>query len=287
MKSICVIAALGRKYQKLGLTAAKSFAKWHPEVPLYLLSDKDLGSFPWYDPERPYPPGVTKFLLAASMWQTYEEVHGEKVKCIVLGADTITCARLDEFLDNDGPDVLCTLDYPYALVYGKQVISPAERHVNADVVCFNSFRSLDRTIQSAHLHEVYHEQGALNALINATGSATTSLIVDSYDTADVLYNARAKGNVCGGKLQPIDYTTTFWIEDDKLFSPAFNDGKVIQGTRKQIKVWHHAQGFGHCSEELMKSELNLWANERFPASIRQFFVDHCDAGVFFNVPFMF
>jgi len=34
-------------------------------------------------------------------------------KVIVLGADTITCARLDEFLDNNEDDVLATLDYNY------------------------------------------------------------------------------------------------------------------------------------------------------------------------------
>jgi len=89
---------------------------------------------------------------------------------IVLGADTITTSRLDEFIDDDEHDIIASLDYPYTghkfrmtekmnLLAKKDFI-----HVNADVVCFNNIHAIEDTMKFG-TSGPYYEQGGLNRMI--------------------------------------------------------------------------------------------------------------------------
>ena len=113
-KTVCVIYYTDIRFKNMALSAAKSFKKHHPDVDMFLYdSHSYMTAFGGIFPGRvisDYPPGVAKFVLA--QWTV---VCGDYKKVIVLGADTITCARLDEFLDDDESDVIATLDFNYPL----------------------------------------------------------------------------------------------------------------------------------------------------------------------------
>ena len=113
-KTACVIFYTDVRYYNMATAASKSFIKYHPEVDTYLYDSYNyITAFEGEFPPRvvnDYPAGVSKFVLA--LWTV---ICGNYRKIIVLGADTITCARLDEFLDDNESDVIATLDFNYPL----------------------------------------------------------------------------------------------------------------------------------------------------------------------------
>jgi len=89
---------------------------------------------------------------------------------IILGADTMTCSRLDEFIDDDEHDIIASLDYPYKghkfkMTKENEVLAKKDFiHVNSDVVCFNNQQALEDIIANSTAGP-YYEQGGLNKII--------------------------------------------------------------------------------------------------------------------------
>jgi hypothetical protein len=97
------------KYDSLAKCAVDSFKKFHPEIELHYINDTNF--IKYYEKyfqsyELVDHIGIVRYMLAYDIMlkENYD-------KLIVLGCDTITCSRLDEFI-NSTEDVLATLNYP-------------------------------------------------------------------------------------------------------------------------------------------------------------------------------
>ena len=269
-KVLCYIFSCGDRFKSLANCAGRSFKQWHPHIDTLWEHYTEIKNEPVL--------GLAKFKYA------YNAVtKGNYDKVIILGSDTITCSYLNEFFNNK-EDILCTLDYPYRLKT-EYVTTPRDGHVNADVVCFNNINALNDIINLAiNYPTVYHEQGALNQLLYSSniyiqeyGPITkyTSKIVDApYDRSNVIYNARAKGNIVAesGSKPWKKYTTQFKVIDNKL----------ISYDNKHIKVWHYCDGLGGLSNEGFNELINKWKFEWFNTQTKQFFTSQCNCGDFFN-----
>jgi hypothetical protein len=290
----CMIYYYGERYKKIGKCAVDSFMKHHPDIEMYHIGDHNRHL---YQANRFYETingGTLKYMFAAEVMK-----KNKLDKIIILGGDTITCARLDEFVDND-EDVLVTLDYPYqfqATVGPRLIASPDnETHLNADVVCFNNYNALKRSIRLSLLHKEYREQGGLNELIWSHGKHDyTYKIVDGpYDESGVIYNVRSKGNIClpyeyqdhsavTGKppeFPPYEkpwglYLKQFYVKDEKLYNK----------DHKQIKVWHYCDGFGMLSAENFKNLVTNYIQNWFNEETKRFFKEQCACGDFFEKEF--
>jgi len=127
MKTACLILALGKKYESLGLCAKNSFKKFHPDVDLFYITDENAKEYKSY--------GINGSRFGWSKLYYAMEIMSEHSynKMICLGADTITCSRLDEFLDNNKDDVICTLDHNIQYTYFDGVVEDWQT-VTADYV---------------------------------------------------------------------------------------------------------------------------------------------------------
>jgi len=152
----------GERYEKLGKCARESFKKFHPDIPLHHVDDVKESEFTCaLNP--PECKGIFKYMLAHEIM-----IRHSYDKMIILGGDTITCGRLDEFLNND-EDILTTLNIPvselhpfYSLVEEEIIIAQTRcesiNHkkeyysYNADVVCFNNPAALKAVIESGLQH---------------------------------------------------------------------------------------------------------------------------------------
>ena len=114
----CLVYYWGERYEKIGKIAVDSFKKFHPDVTLHHIDDRTRENYSSSKFIKEYGTAVHKFMLA------YEIMIKHKYdRIIILGADTITCSRFDEFLGGkinfgspanlDKYDVITTLDYPY------------------------------------------------------------------------------------------------------------------------------------------------------------------------------
>ena len=116
MKIGCLIYFFGKKYQKIGNCAVSSFKKHNPDVVVHHIHEGNEAEYECYKLKEQLAKsiniGLYKYMLAADIMKKHSYD-----KMIVLGGDTITCARLDEFIDNNEADIIGTLDYPYAVSY--------------------------------------------------------------------------------------------------------------------------------------------------------------------------
>lgn len=277
-KVACIIYFYGKAYQGLGRCAVDSFKKHHPEVDMFHVNEENSGDYQATVSMKAgtIAAGSYKFLLAAEIMLKHKYD-----KVIVLGADTITCSRLDEFIDNDKDDILVGLDYPYQLVINGQAITPpdlVDAHVNSDVTCFNNVEPLLEIVRIANNFGPYVDQGALNYIIWSGKYDFSYNIVDApYDLSPVVYNARSKGNIVGqpGEKPWGKYTNKFYVKDDKLYT----------GDNKQIKIWHYCEGFGTVPTQQFIQLVNLWINDWFNEDTKKYFKEHCDCGTFFEKDF--
>ncbi len=288
----------------MGQCAVRSFKKHHPDIPLHVVNDDSLHLYEksvkyldgaWKNAdtsERKKIPGVFKFMVAAEIM-----VKHKYDKIIILGADTITCARLDEFLDDDEHDILGTLDYPYPLVDGGWLLAGDDEvdgyHLNADVLCIRGTQPLLQMIRESSRFPHYAEQGALNFVTWMTYDSCdldtrkySCRIVDGpYETSDVVYNVRSKGNI----PLPPDYQgkNTKYPCYEKPWAPflqkfSVNDGKLYDNNNKHVKVWHYCDGFGSMSDEEYDKIMNNYTLKWFNDETKDFFKEHCDSGDFFE-----
>jgi len=275
MKIGCVIFFFGKKYEALGNCAVSSFKAWHPDIDLLHVNEHNVEEFDASRFFKKIPHGPFKYLLAYEALKTrgYDKI-------IILGADTITCGRLDEFINDNESDVVVTLDYPYQLVTPRFSGPDSESHLNSDVICFNNPLVIKEIINLIGHYPIYLDQGALNETIWSDQYNFKFNIADGpYEESKVVYNARAKGNITAGPGQKPwgKYTNKFYVKDNKLYT----------GDDKQIKVWHYCDGFGTISDNQFKALMNKWVFEWFNEDTKTFFKEHCGCGGFFEKEFAF
>lgn len=266
--------------------AINSFKYWNPEIDVHFVNDLNLEDYlktlnitEYYDNL-----GIMRIQIIKEFMKYYKYD-----KVIMMGVDTFTCSRLDEFIENNTDDLICSSGPPYAFIktdYWQPKIESFifngveykdVSFINADVTCFNSLKSAEIVYQTTLEYWTNHaEQGGLNyCYINQNELGIKVSIVDfPYMTANSLYNVRSKGIACGGNqmykgnLYSGNYkdinntiignvypTTTYYVKDDKLYT---NDGK-------QIKVFHYAEGLGAKTkeeyDELIDEIKFMWFNK--------------------------
>lgn len=292
MKIGCLIYARGAFHERLAFCASRSFKKWHPAIPVIAVKSSEVIAdieVTESSQEMAMPVGTRKYAVG---YRVMKELNLDKL--IILGADTITCSRLDEFLDDNEHDILTTLDYPYPLVTpnydGKVQGNP---HVNADVVCFNNAEALKLIVERAHLHGNYFEQGALNEVCYAGEMKFSSRSVDfPYESSEVVYNARAKGNIIArAGFKPFyPFVFEFVVKDSKVTIPVEATNRLREKLNcltkeKHLKVWHYCDGFGTLNLDGQIGLMNDWFSKGFNEETKKFFKDHCDCGDFFDGEF--
>lgn len=277
MKTGCFILSDKFKYKKLHECAINSFSHFHPEIHTFSYDYQ----YQLIDKLQKIPIGIARLYLAYSIFK-YENLD----KLIILGADTITCSRLNEFIDENNFDILTTLDYPYRLIVQNKIFSKDdEDHVNADVVCYNNINALKEVIEkSMEIRTEYYEQAALNFVCNMQNKFTSKIVDGNYESSNVVYNARAKGNLCASaNTSPwFKYTSKFKVIDGKLYTGTHEN----ISKSKQIKVWHYCDGLGTYHNESFENKINSWINDGFNQETKDFFTNECDCGDFFKQKFI-
>jgi hypothetical protein len=265
------------------INAVNSFKKWNPEVEVHYIDDNNLLEYleklnmdNYYDHV-----GLLKIHFSKELMKYYKYD-----KLISLGIDTLTCSRLDEFLDNNEDDMICTLGAnhtvetihyttPTAIFKEGDITITDTISINGDVVCFNNQKVLDTLYDVSIQYWTDHaEQGGMNYcyLHQKELDIKVSIVEFPYHKSKVVYNVRSKGVIGGyclvrGKVlngrkgQVIDDvypSLEFYIDKDKLYTK----------DHKQIKVFHFCEGLGYrmdtdelSYEEQVYEIKHMWFNE--------------------------
>ena len=279
------------RYNELAQCSLNSFKKFHPDVELHYVNDFNLSEYH----EKYFKSfdlvdhiGIVRYMLAYDMM-----LQDNYDKMIVLGCDTITCDRMDEFINNS-EDILATLNYPcqestdYWTTPYFEIAPDVYDHgnINADVVCFNNSAALKKVIDLSIEHFTHFgEQGALNELAWVDKSYSVKIVDFPYPTSPVVYNARSKGvfgtnMIVNGVLAkhgpPLDGTPSplkrFYVNDNKLYT----------GDHKQIKCFHFVEGLGGRSDEEFNAIMNDFKYKWFNVDTIKFFKEQCGCSEFFN-----
>jgi hypothetical protein len=173
-KICCVIYHTGEMYKKIASNAVNSFKKYHPDIQLFEVTDDNIGDYHFSKNinfsidgiETEIDPGARKFFIAYELMK----LRGYK-KVICLGADTITTARLTEFIETPA-GIAVTSDYPDANGFpwehnGKMIfMQPAS--VNKDP---NS-----APIPITEFHKIYEESYKNNTLVADVGYVNADVV---------------------------------------------------------------------------------------------------------------
>jgi len=246
------------KYNPLAADAINSFKKFHPDCDVFFIDNNNFEEYcelfrTKNEIELYQNVGILKFILSYYIMDFYGYD-----KIISMGIDTITCNRLDEFL-NKNTDILATLNYPcqesteyWTTPYIKYIHDGKEYfdhgNINADIVCFNNAKAIKALIDlSINRPTDFLEQGALNDMAWITKTHPVEIVDFPYPTSKIVYNARSKGvfgtnmikngklNKCGpnydGMLSPIWY---WYVKDNELYT----------SDHKKIKSFHYVEGLG-------------------------------------------
>lgn len=264
MKKICCIIGLTENYRKqrpfYEKNSIESFKKWHPDIDIIIMGDDDVeGEL-----------SIARITFAKKMFDR------GYTKVIMLGADTITCARLDEFLEDDTTPFLATLDHKMLFHIDfemKAFFMPKHGvfewpQINSDVSCFNTKHVLDEMTRLVSEHPHWYEQTAMNYIY--TNNQSLVRIVDfPYEFTRVCYNNRAKGGIgadCiknGKMFFGFDGNQIGEFTPIKVWKPI--DDKLYNQDGKHVKVFHFCY---HDNDEDPKK----WFNE----DTIKFFKDHCN-----------
>lgn len=285
------------RYDELAEAALNSFRKFHDpgQIPWFLINHKNKAE--WDKNLKYYEAGDEIFIM--QYIYAYEIMKMGYDKIISLGCDTITCGRLDEFLDNDSTDILCSLNYPKPegteywqnpvqtfKMPGKDQIEFLESYqdtpnINADVVCFNNAEALKKVIDLSIEHYTYFSiQGGLNEMYCHPENHNFSMkIVDyPYKSSDVVYNARSKGvmftnQISGNPNSPVKRFKVRNLNGTKM---------LLTEDNKQIKVFHYVEGLGGRPIEDFNKLINDFKYEWFNDETKQFFREECKCAGFFR-----
>jgi hypothetical protein len=282
-KTAAIFFYTDSRYDELSNAAISSFKKWNPEVDVFIINETNKKE--WDSKLIHYEAGDELFIMQYIYAHHIMAEMGYN-KIISLGCDTITCARLDEFLDDNKTDILCSLNYakPEGTEYWQNPIETFPEgfqdtpNINADVVCFNNVDALKHIIDLSIEHYTYFSiQGGLNEAYYKLGEHlfTINIVDYPYHKKQVVYNARSKGviftnQISGNPNSPLKH---FRVKDNKLFTV---DGK-------QVKVFHYIEGLGGRPLESFNQLINEFKNEWFNEETRDFFAKQCNCREFFNI----
>jgi hypothetical protein len=269
--------------------AIESFKKWHPDVHIYHITND---SFKGYLREL----NITEYYDAVGLIRIYIirellKTQGYK-KIIMLGLDTFTCSYLDEFMNNDTDDMICSSGPPYSFIktdyWAPKIVDGDVDFINADVACFNNWEAADMLInKSIEFWTNHSEQGGMNYLYQNQDQLNIKVsIVDfPYNKTKSLYNVRSKGIACGGNqmyrgnlyngnykdpnssvIGNIYPTSTYYVKDNKLFTL----------DNKQIKVFHYAEALGVKTKEEYNETLYEMKTVWFNDETKQFLNEQCN-----------
>jgi len=269
--------------------AINSFKKWHPEVDIHHITNdnfknylKDLGITEYYDAIGLIRIYIIRELLKQKGYD----------KIIMLGLDTFTCSYLDDFINNNEDDLICSSGPPYIFMktnyWAPKIVDGDVDFINADVACFNNWEAANILInKSIEFWTNHSEQGGMNYLYQNQESLNIKIsIVDfPYNKANSLYNVRSKGIAQGGnqmykgKLYNGNYkdsnsrvigdvypTSTYHVKDNKLFTP----------NGKQIKVFHYAEALGVKTKEEYNETLHEMKTLWFNQETKHFLIEQCN-----------
>ena len=268
---ICCVIQMTDNYAKqrpfYRHNSVNSFKKWHPDIEVIVLNDELLKG---YDTTTHfYSFGLSRFSFIKDLFSK------GYTKVISLGGDTITCSRLDEFLNDNTTPMLCTLDFNTNFPSNSQ--SP-EMHpffrpshgniewptINSDVCCVNNpniIVEMEKLCYSKKLHE----QGAMSHIY-----PNGIKIVDyPYEFSTVVYNNRAKGwlgtgCVINGKLHSgFDGIQIGEFNPMQVWKPIKD--KLFNHIGKHVKVFHF------CCQNTPDDPTQTWFNDE----TIKFFTDHC------------
>jgi len=295
-KYACVFYYTDNRYDELAKCAVNSFNKFHKnEVDIYEINYKNKEEY--NNQCKYYEIGDETFLMQyIYAYEIMKKYNYEKI--IILGCDTITCSRLDEFLDDASYDVLGTLNYPcveHTEYWKTPIINVGNDlnnnpiydvlNLNADVVCFNNPESLKLVIDLSIEHYGYFSiQGGLNEV--AIKQLKKVKVVDfPYHSSTVVYNARSKG-VFGTEMiykgmykkhgPPLDGTP------GPILKWKVVDNKLYTSDNKQIKVWHYIEAIGCRPIHEFKNLIDDFKFTWFNKDTINFFKNECNCINFFD-----
>jgi hypothetical protein len=281
-----------------------SFKKWNPDVELIVITNDNMNEYtePGYviDEDSPLPDlrmHIVDYLFRHELYS----------KVILLGADTVTCSHVDELIECDDCDLLCTggpmhwevtsphwkaefMYYEYNGKVYRDILT-----INADVTCFNSAKAASTVYRIfKEFPSSQAEQGALyHCVLRQRELDMKVRIVDfPYEPSKVVYNIRSKGIAAGafqmrrgkvyygfdGPESPgVPYPTSeFVVDEDRLFT---KDGK-------RIRIFHYAESLGAMKDtsdgvllsrqEQIDEIKSMWFN----SATKNFFKVHCNCDGF-------
>jgi len=279
--------------------AVNSFKKWHPDIDLHLVTNKntqeyltDLNITEYYDDIALFRIQLIQGLMKVKKY----------TKVIVLGTDTLTCSRLDEFIEDDITDMICSSGPPYDFLktqywqhkkeyFQVGVGGPLTQDVpfiNADVTCYNGLKGVEKFYNTTKEYWTDHQdQGGMNyCYINQDELGMSVNIIDyPYFKSKSLYNVRSKGAACGGNqmiegnLWNGDYNApqSSIISDTYPTSTYYtNNSKLYTSDHKQIKVFHYAEALGAKSKKEYNKIVNEIKTIWFNKETIEFLINECN-----------
>ena len=274
--------------------AINSFKKCNTDVDVHFVNDSNFKEYfeklkitEYYENV-----GLMKIHLAKELFNV---LNYNKV--ISIGIDTLTCARVDEFIDNDSDDLICTSGASH-IVSTEYFTTPIETFnendrvykdipaINGDVICINNKNAAETLYNISLKYWTDHaEQGGMNyCYLNQKEVGLKVSIVDyPYYKTNVLYNIRSKGvvggyclirgNVLAGRRGPVISNTypslLFYVNENKLYTR----------DNKQIKIFHYCEGLGcklETDELTLEEQIHEMKYMWFNKETIEFFTSKCD-----------
>jgi hypothetical protein len=277
--------------------AINSFKKYHPNIDIHHITNdnfsiylKDLGITEYYDSLGLVRIYIIKELLRQKGYD----------KIIMLGLDTFTCAYLDDFINNNEDDLICSSGPPYDFIktqYWAPKVIEFEHEgkfyrdvdfINADVACFNKWEAADILInKSIEFWTDHCEQGGMNYLRQNQESLDIKVgIVDfPYIKSQSLYNVRSKGMAHGGNqmYQGNLYNGNYKDPNSRVIGDVYptstyhvRDNKLFTHDNKQIKVFHYAEALGVKTKDEYNETIYEMKNVWFNNETKKFLIEECN-----------
>ena len=275
VKTACIIHYWGDRFKELGLCAKNSFKKFHPNVDLFHIHDKNEHTFKCFKNNT-----SSKMVKPGQRYQAAKELMEDRGydKVIVLGADTITCAYLSEFMGWDEDDIIATFDYDYPLVCKRYATNFLEghQHLNADVICFNGVKGIDAILEilkdpenTLHVNGVdqYGEQAALNEVFYDNDNGVSGKWAETPPEASFYVNFNPAPLMCCYNVRAKSTLFTDYRDDAGnryyQYKKALKDKAVVVGNDKKPLPDHlQPQDTLHDMQQPWKPFLDIFTSKQ-------------------------
>lgn len=264
MKTVAFFIICGsyKNYHFFSENSVSSFKKWHPDIDVLIVDDEMIKECK----SNHYGINVLEITI-----KLFEKGYS---KVIEINADTITCSRFDELLDDINTPVLATLDFPmdpsgYPYQVSKCMLPHNNiecKNVNAGIICFNNLNSVKEILELTKIIPgITNEQYALQYYMD-TNPDKVKVVDFPYLFSPFVYNCRGHGTIgtnCirDGKLYfGFDGPMISEISPIKLYKPIGE--KLYNHLGKHVKMFHFVT---------RDPEIKNWFNEETV----KFFIEKC------------